>query len=257
MGLSVKRTDQISFNNLLSSNGNSAAFVFDSSQMRRIDYEITKVARINVPVLIIGETGVGKDLVAKLIHSRSSRANKPFEYIPIKSLHEGLLESELFGFEKGAFTGASEDRIGKLERANTGTAYLPEISTLPDTTQLKLLEFMQYTNIERVGGGAKGKIKLDVRIIMASNEDLERLVSEGRLRKDFYYRIKVYTIEIPSLRERSGDIEILAKHFLELYSVKMTGKKYSICSDAIVLLKDHKWEGNIRELENSIIRAII
>jgi DNA-binding NtrC family response regulator len=235
----------------------SIQFLYKDPKMRGIDYEISKYARLDVPVLITGETGVGKDLVAYLIHRRSPRMYKEFVRIPIKNLAESLIESELFGYEKGAFTGASERKIGKLEGADAGTVYLPEISELSKNTQLKLLEFLQYQTIDRVGGGANLKRKLDLRLIFATNENLEDLVVEGKIRPDFYYRIKVAAIHLPPLRERKEDIVLLANFFLEKYSQQMLGQKYTFENETIDLLKDMEWKGNVRELENTIIRAII
>lgn len=232
-------------------------FLYEDKKMRNIDFEISRYANLNVPVLITGETGVGKDLAAYLLYKRSTRADRQFIRIPIKNLTESLLESELFGYEKGAFTGATETKIGKLEGADSGTVYLPEISELSKNTQLKLLEFLQYQTISRVGGCANLDKKLNVRLIFASDENLEGLVADGKIRADFYYRIKVATIHIPPLRERKDDIVLLANYFLEKYSKQLLGKSYRFSDKTIELLKVYEWNGNVRELENSIIRAVI
>jgi transcriptional regulator with PAS, ATPase and Fis domain len=228
-----------------------------SKKMKRLDFEITKYARSNVHILITGETGVGKDMIAKIIHQRSHRSKLPFITVSLKSLSQTLLESELFGYEKGAFTGADEKKIGKFEGANGGTLYLPEISDISTETQIKLLEFLQEGFIYRVGSGASPRIKVDVRLIFASNENLEKLMEKGKIRKDFYYRIKVLTLDIPPLRERKEDIPLLAEKFTTKYSVQLTGKEYSLHPDVYPILMEREWKGNVRELENSVIQAII
>lgn len=231
-------------------------FIFKSKVMTKVDYEITRLAKIDAPVLILGETGVGKDLVAYNIHKRSNRNMNPFVSVSIKGLKEELIESELFGYEKGAFTGAAERRIGKFEGANNGTIYLPEISSLNQSTQIKLLEFLQFGVIERVGSGGDSKIKLNVRLVLASNENLEALMDKGLIREDFYYRIKVITLNIPSLRERQEDIGLLAEYFLGKNSINMFGTKFKFANGTLEKLERNHWRGNVRELENSIINAI-
>ena len=236
--------------------GPKSGLVYNSSLMHKIDFEITKIARSNENVLLLGETGTGKDLVASEIHKRSSRANKPFYTLPINNLSETLIESELFGHTKGSFSGALEDRIGRFENANSGTIYLPEISELPQKIQLKLLEFIQYKYIEKVGKNDK-KQKVNTRLIFASNADLSRLVDDGKLREDFYYRINVVNLQIPPLRERLDDIQVLAEHFVEVHSQKIKGEKCNLDKSVIELLMQKEWKGNVRELEHLIISALV
>lgn len=233
------------------------SFIFVCDKMKKINYEITKFARMNFDVLITGETGTGKDLVASSIHQRSERKNKPFITVSLKSLSENVIESELFGHEKGAFTGADKMKIGLFEAANGGTVYIPEISCLNETIQLKLLNFMQYKSINRVGQDRrKGEIKLDVRVLMASNEKLEDLVEEGKMRKDFYFRISGIKLELPPLRERLEDIPKLTDYFIEKYS-GILEHKYTLEQGLIDELMAYQWMGNVRELENSIKGAMI
>jgi two-component system, NtrC family, response regulator HydG len=232
-------------------------FVFASEAMKVVNFEITRLARLGFDVLLEGETGVGKDVIAFQIHHRSPRRDKPFIPIPMRSLSESLIESELFGHEKGAFSGADRARIGKLEAANGGTVYIPEISNVTEAVQLKLLQFVQYKTISRVGQDARTPEKqLDVRIIMATNEHLEDHVSKGRMREDFYHRIAGITLFVPPLRERVEDIELLAKYFLEQYRLAAVGEEYEFAPGAIAALKTHKWPGNVRELENWVKKAL-
>ena len=234
----------------------ASGLVYKSSLMQKIDFEITKIARSNEHVLLLGETGTGKDLIASEIHKRSNRAIKPFYTLPINNLSETLIESELFGYAKGSFTGALEDRIGRFESANGGTIYLPEISELPQKIQLKLLEFIQYKYIEKIGKNEK-KQKVNTRLIFASNADLSRLVNEGKLREDFYYRINVVNLKIPPLRERLDDIQVLAEYFVELHSQRIKGEKCKLDKSVIELLMQQEWKGNVRELEHLIISALV
>jgi two-component system response regulator AtoC len=231
--------------------------IFASEAMKKIHYKISQLAALNFDVLIYGETGVGKDLIAFELHRRGPRRDRPFFPIALKTYSETLIETELFGHEKGAFSGADRQKIGKLEAANGGMVYIPEISTLSESIQLKLLQFMQYKSITRVGQDPKKpEIKLDVRIIMATNESLEDLVKKGTMREDFYHRITGVRLNIPPLRQRVEDIEPLAGYFLKKFSHGEAGKSYELTPDVLRALCAHNWPGNVRELENVIKNAI-
>lgn len=233
---------------------NDSKFVYSSNKMKAIDYEITKFARTDESVLLLGETGVGKDLIAYEIHNRSSRREKPFISVPLSSLSEQIIESEIFGSVKGSYTGSVENTRGKFDQANGGTLYLPEVSEIPLNIQIKLLEFLQYKYVSKVGGK---KSKLDVRLIFASNSDLNQLREKGLLRNDFYHRILVLNILIPPLRERKEDIATLTNYFISKHSLRIFGEEYKISDDVDGLLNNLNWEGNVRQLENFIIRAIV
>lgn len=225
-----------------------------SQAMRQVFSMIKKVKDTDGTVLIIGESGVGKELVARAIHSSGKRAEHPFIAINCGALPDDLLESELFGYEKGAFTGAISRKKGLFEAADRGTVFLDEVSTISPMMQVKLLRFLQERNFMRLGGSEA--ISVDVRVIAATNEDLKEAVSRGTFRKDLYYRLNVIPIEIPPLRERRDDIPLLIRHFIERYS-KKTGKKIAgINKEAEDMLIMHRWEGNVRELENIIERAV-
>ncbi|MBV6421618.1 MAG: Anaerobic nitric oxide reductase transcription regulator NorR [Ignavibacteriaceae bacterium] len=229
-------------------------FVYSSSKMKAIDYEITKFARTDESIILLGETGVGKDLIAFEIHKRSNRGDMPFISVPLSSLSEQIIESELFGSVKGAYTGSNENKLGKFEQAEGGTLYLPEISEIPLNIQIKLLEFIQYKNVQKVGGKNS---KLNVRLIFASNSNLEDLLRKSLIRSDFYHRIMVLKIVIPPLRDRKEDIPTLVKYFVSRHSMRIVDEEYSFDQDAIEMLKNMVWSGNVRELENFIIRAIV
>jgi two-component system, NtrC family, response regulator len=232
--------------------------VFASDSMKRIHFEISRLAKLPFDVLLLGETGVGKDLVAFELHQRSPRHGKPFIPIAVRTLNEALIESELFGHEKGAFSSAGKMRIGKLEAANGGTVYLPEISCLTESVQLKLLQFLQYKSISRVGQDSRTPDRhLDVRVIMASNEDLEDHIQSGRIRKDFYHRVSGVKMTIPPLRERLDDIEVLTRYFLKKYSSVLSGPPPSLAPEAIEALRTYRWPGNVRELENTVKSALV
>lgn len=214
-----------------------------------------RVAESRTTVLLRGESGTGKELFAKAIHYSSGRKNNPFIVINCASFSETLLESELFGHEKGAFTGADKQRIGKLESANTGTLFIDEIGDIPLQTQIKLLRFLQFNELERVGGNEK--ISVDVRIIGATNRNLEELIKTGKFREDFYYRINVVTINIPPLRDRKKDVPVLIDHFVRKYS-DLNGKEaLTVSKEAMDLLLKYNYPGNIRELENIIERSVV
>jgi len=222
-----------------------------SGRMQEIFSTIKKVSTTDVPVLITGESGTGKELVARAIHSNSTRSTRPFIPINCGAIPENLLESELFGHEKGAFTGAHAQRKGKVELADQGTLFLDEIGEMPLQLQVKLLRFLQDYRIERVGG--REELELDVRVIAATNKDLKKQIDEGRFREDLYYRLAVVTIEMPALRERSSDTLLLARFFLQKFS---NGASKKLSQKAIDAIGAYNWPGNVRELENRIRRAV-
>ncbi|MEK7846322.1 MAG: PEP-CTERM-box response regulator transcription factor, partial [Nitrospinota bacterium] len=221
--------------------------------MQEIFATIRKVSTTDVPVLITGESGTGKELAASAIHSHSLRHDKPFIPINCGAIPENLMESELFGHEKGAFTGAHIQRKGRFELAQNGTLFLDEIADLPLSLQVKLLRFLQDHKVERVGG--REAIDIDVRVIAATNKDIKKLVEEGKFREDLYYRLAVVTIKLPPLRAREDDILLLAKTFLQRFAINGKGPK-SFSHEAIEAINMYAWPGNVRELENKIQRAI-
>jgi len=226
-----------------------------SPQMQEVFSSIRKVAATEVPVLIVGESGTGKELVAKAIHINSSRRESPFIVINCSAIPESLLESELFGHEKGAFTGAHIQRKGRFEIAQGGTLFLDEIGELPLPLQVKLLRFLQEQKIERVGG--REAIVVDARILAATNKDLNKSLKEGKFREDLYYRIGVVTVSLPPLRERGGDILLLATVLLQKYANENGKKITGFTSQTIQTIKTYPWPGNVRELENRVKRAVI
>jgi Nif-specific regulatory protein len=226
-----------------------------SNAMQQVYRLIEQVADSNATVLIRGESGTGKDLVAHSIHYNSPRAEKPFIKVNCTALPETLLESELFGHEKGAFTGATERKIGRFERAHGGTIFLDEIGDFPINLQVKLLRVIQFKEFERLGGIET--IKTNVRIIVATNKNLEQQIKEGIFREDLYYRVNVFPIYLPPLRERKDDIMQLADHFLEKYAAENKKNITRISTPAIEMLTSYHWPGNIRELENCIERAVL
>jgi two-component system NtrC family response regulator len=226
-----------------------------SPQMEEVFASIRKVATTEAPVLILGESGTGKELVANAIHQMSTRKEGPFVVINCSAIPETLLESELFGHEKGAFTGAHVQRKGRFETAQGGTLFLDEIGELSLPLQVKLLRFLQEQRIERVGG--REQIFVNVRIMAATNRDLKERMSEGRFREDLYYRLGVVTIALPPLRQREGDILLLATALLNRCSVENKKKMSGFTPQAVRVLKTHHWPGNVRELENRVKRAVI
>jgi two-component system, NtrC family, response regulator AtoC len=229
--------------------------VWDASPaMRSIRALIDSVADTDATVLIRGESGVGKDVVARTIHTASNRAQGPFVKVNCAAVPPGLLESEFFGHEKGAFTGAHRRKPGQFEYANNGSIYLDEIAELPLALQAKLLHVLQDFRFSRVGG--QGTIDLDTRIIAATNRDLEQAVAHGEFREDLYYRLNVVEIRIPPLRERKPDIPMLATHFLELFNRQYRRSK-QISSETMALLVEYHWPGNVRELENVMRRIVV
>ena len=227
----------------------------DGPAMRRIFDTIRRVARTDVTVLISGESGTGKELAARAIHAKSPRCRRPFVAINCGAIPENLVESELFGHEKGSFTGAHAQRKGRLEMADGGTVFLDEIAELPPPVQVKLLRVLQERQLERVGG--RELIPLDVRILAATNRDIKRETAEGRFREDLYYRLVVVTIAIPPLRERLEDLGLLAARFLERFSAEYKLRARAFSAEALAAMRTYTWPGNVRELENRIKRAII
>jgi Nif-specific regulatory protein len=215
---------------------------------------VHRVAPTNATVLLRGESGVGKEVFARAIHFLSPRANKPFIAVNCSAIPENLLEAELFGYEKGAFTGAYSTKKGKFELASGGTIFLDEIGDMPLSLQVKLLRVLQEKEIERLGGNKP--IKVDVRIIAATNRNLEELIKKGEFREDLYYRLNVVPIFIPPLRERKEDIPILVQHFLEIFK-KEYGKEVRISSEVMDTFVSYSWPGNVRELQNVIERMVI
>ena len=217
--------------------------------------QIAQVARSSTTVLIEGETGTGKELVARAIHYSSDRADKPFIAVHCGALPESMIESELFGHERGAFTGAVNERRGRFELANGGTLFLDEIGDISPTVQIKLLRVLQEQEFERVGGTET--IRVNVRIIAATNKNLRELVKAGTFREDLYYRLNVFPIYVPPLRKRKSDIVLLADYFLEKYSKQFGKPIRRLSSAAIDMLLAYHWPGNVRELENCIERAVL
>jgi len=226
----------------------------ESPSMRAVLNNIKIVGNSSISVLILGESGTGKELVAQSIHRISSRAPKPFIVVNCATLPANLIESELFGHEKGAFTGAGEKRVGKFEQANEGTVFLDEIGELPPALQIKLLRVLQEKDIDVIGGK---KRKVDVRIIAATNRDLEEEVAAGRFRLDLYYRLNVFPIHLPPLRERKEDLILLANHFLRVYSLKENKTITGLADQVVETILNYSWPGNIRELENVMARSIL
>jgi len=227
----------------------------DAPAIKRVLDAIEQVAETDATVLITGETGTGKELVASAIHRRSARAQGPLIKVNCSAIPEGLLASELFGHERGAFTGAAERRKGRFEQAHGGTLFLDEIGEMPPETQVMLLRVLQEREFERLGGNQT--VQVDVRIVAASNRDLARLVAEGRFRSDLYYRLNVFPIHAPALRERDEDIPLLIGYFADKYAKRFGRKISRIDPCASQLLQGHSWPGNVRELENLIERAVI
>jgi two-component system nitrogen regulation response regulator GlnG len=226
-----------------------------SAAMIEVYKEIGRVARTEMTVLLMGESGTGKELVARAIHANSTRARAPFVTVNMAAIPKDLIESELYGHEKGSFTGAVERRPGKFELASGGTLFLDEIGEMPIELQAKLLRVLQEREIDRVGGTRP--LSVDVRIVAATNADLTRSVEEGRFRRDLYYRLAVVPIRLPPLREREGDVILLARHFLAKYGEQLKGRVLSLGRDAEPLLLQHAWPGNVRELQNVIQRALL
>jgi two-component system response regulator AtoC len=227
----------------------------NSPCMRRIDATVRRVACTDVTVLISGESGVGKEVVARALHRRSSRRDRPFVKVNCAALPPELLESELFGHERGAFTGAERQAKGKFEQAHTGTIFLDEIGEMPPALQAKLLQVLQDHEFARVGGDHD--IRVDVRIIAATNRDLEKYVGQGGFREDLFYRLNVLHIRVPPLRERREEIPGLVEYFLERYAGKHQRRPSRVSAETLERFRRYHWPGNVRELENVVQRLVI
>ena len=243
--LRLELKDRYGFSNLVGSSG----------PMRQVHEQVTQVARANTTVLLRGESGTGKELLAHAIHYNSSRAKRPFVKVSCAALPHDLIESELFGYEKGAFTGANGTRKGRFEVAHGGTLFLDEIGELSPMTQVKLLRVLQEREFERVGGTVS--IKVDIRLVAATNKDLEKAIAHGDFRDDLYHRLNVFTIFVPPLRERKPDILLLADHFLEKFAREHGKQIRRISTPAIDMLASYHWPGNVRELSNVIERSSV
>lgn len=226
-----------------------------SAEMRGVFGLLRKVGPTTAPVLILGESGTGKELAAQAIHRQSPRKNAPFVAINCNAIPENLLESELFGHEKGAFTGAHSQRKGLVDSAVGGTLFLDEIGELPLPIQVKLLRFLQERTFQRVGG--RQEIKIDTRVVAATNADLKQLIAEGKFREDLFYRLSVVSIVLPALRDRGSDLELLAKEFLGRFASQNSRKGMGFAPDTMNAINRHQWPGNIRELQNRVQRAVI
>jgi two-component system response regulator AtoC len=234
---------------------NYGAIIGDSPGLREVMGRVEQVAQTSSTVLLRGETGTGKELVARAIHINSPREARPFVRVNCAALAPGILESELFGHEKGSFTGAMARRPGRFELADGGTLFLDEVGDLPLDVQVKLLRVLQEREFERVGG--LETLKVDVRVVSATHRDLEQLVAENKFRQDLYYRLNVFPVTLPPLRERPGDIALLCEHFIQKFA-QSTGKAVrGLDPDALAALSSYPWPGNVRELENVIERAMI
>jgi formate hydrogenlyase transcriptional activator len=234
---------------------NFEGIVGQSAALRQVLEEVKTVAASDSTVLLLGETGTGKELVARALHGLSSRRDRAFIKINSASIPSGLLESELFGHERGAFTGAITQKAGRLELADHGTLFLDEVGDIPLEIQPKLLRVLQEREFERLGGARTRK--LDVRLVAATHRDLERMMAEKQFRSDLYYRLNVFPIEIPPLRERPEDIPLLAQHFAQQFSRRANKRIETIQPETMQALTRHHWPGNIRELQNVIERAVI
>ncbi|HOE74173.1 MAG TPA: sigma-54 dependent transcriptional regulator, partial [Deltaproteobacteria bacterium] len=227
----------------------------NSPAIRKLKEQIDRAAPTDAWVLILGENGTGKELVARRIHKNSLRAKQPFVEVNCAAIPQELIESELFGHEKGAFTGATERRRGKFDLANNGTLFLDEIGDMSLPTQAKILRILQEQRFERVGGAQT--IQVDVRVLTATNKDLEKEIEAGRFRQDLYYRLNVIPIYVPRLADRKEDIPELVEHFLKMYSSLKGGKKKTMTEGAVKKLMQHDWPGNVRELKNIVERLVI
>lgn len=235
--------------------GALSGVITGSATMQKVCRTIEKVAPVNATALLLGDSGTGKELLARALHDLSPRAKERFIAINCAAIPENLLESELFGYEKGAFTGAGKQTKGKIEYAHQGTLFLDEVGDLPFSLQAKLLRFLQERVVERLGG--RDEIPVDVRVVCATHQDLRRRIEDGRFREDLFYRISEITINIPALKERDGDNVLLAHAFLEKFSKQYNKVTKGFAPDAISAIKAHTWPGNVREMENCLKRAVI
>lgn len=235
--------------------GEADSIVGSCREMQKVFKEIGAVAEKPVSVLITGETGTGKELIARAIYQHSKRADRPFVAVNCAAIPDNLIESELFGHEKGAFTNAIARRIGRFEQASGGTLFLDEIGDLPPQTQVKLLRVLQEKTISRVGGN--DAIPIDVRVISATHRELRTMIEEGHFREDLYYRLNTSVIHLPPLNERREDIGKLAAYFIQKYAIEFEMTEPGVQADALALLENHEWPGNVRQLENVVRRALI
>ncbi|MDQ2974053.1 MAG: sigma-54 dependent transcriptional regulator [Acidobacteriota bacterium] len=227
----------------------------ESEAIKRAVSETQRVAQTEATVLLLGESGTGKELFARAVHHLSNRRDKPFVAINCAAIPETLIENELFGHERGSFTGASDRRLGKFELASSGTVFLDEIGELPLAVQGKLLRVIEEKVVDRIGGRAP--VPVDVRVVAATNKDLKAAVENGEFRSDLYFRLAVFPLEIPPLRERQNDIALLAKHFAAQLGKELRGREAVLSEEASAAMRTHSWPGNVRELENAIERACI
>ncbi len=234
---------------------NAGALVGDSEPIRALLERVRKAAATDATVLVHGESGTGKELVARMLHDLSPRKNGPFIAVHCAALAESLLESELFGHERGAFTGAVKRKLGRFELAEGGTLFLDEIGEIPQSVQTKLLRATQQREIQRVGG--EETVKVDVRVVSATHRDLKAEVAAGRFREDLYYRLHIVPLELPPLRERPEDIGLLARHFLMKHGPRINPKIKSLSEDGLRALGRYAWPGNVRELENAVEQALV
>ncbi|GAA5135451.1 PEP-CTERM-box response regulator transcription factor [Thalassotalea piscium] len=235
--------------------GSDIGIIGNSESIDRLRTMIKRIAPTEITALILGESGTGKEVTASAVHLASGRKKKPFVAINCASIPENLLESELFGFEKGAFTGAHRTTKGKIECAEGGTLFLDEIGDMPFSLQAKLLRFLQEKKIERLGG--RQEISVDVRVVCATNQNLEEMVAEKTFREDLYYRVSEITLNIPPLRDRDEDVLILAQYFLQRYALDYKRNIKGFSDDALSAIKSHRWPGNIRELQNKVKSSVI
>src|SRR6201987_4320186 len=229
--------------------------IASSPEMLRVLRNIERIAPTDVAVLLRGESGTGKELLARAVHKLSARAREPFVPINCAAIPETLLESELFGHEKGAFTGALKQTIGKIESADRGTVFLDEIGDVPLPMQVKLLRFLQDQVVERIGG--RNPVQVDLRIVCATNQDLDLMMADGRFREDLYYRLNEVTVQVPPLRERAADVVVMASFFLRRFAAEYGRPVRGFASGALAAIKDYPWPGNVRELENRVKRAVV
>jgi transcriptional regulator with PAS, ATPase and Fis domain len=239
----------------LGSQFNFSNIIGESSAMKQVFHMVSRVANSTSNVLITGKSGTGKELIARAIHANSTRKNEPFVPINCGALPETLFESELFGFKKGAFTGASQDKEGVFKSASGGTLFLDEVGEIPVHIQVKLLRAIETKEIKPLG--SSNPIKVNVRIVSATNKDLLKEVEEGNFREDLYYRLNIVEIHLPSLRERQEDIPLLVTHFIEKYNNELKRKVKGVNNDTMKALLNHQWKGEVRELENMIERAVL
>lgn len=234
---------------------NSFQIVGESKPIREVFELIEKAAPTNSTVMVFGESGTGKEIIARALHAYSPRADKPFIAVNCAAIPSELLESELFGYEKGAFTGAGATRIGRMEMADQGTVFLDEIGDMPLTLQVKLLRVLAEREIDRIGGSKS--IPLDIRVIAATHRNLEQSVQNGSFREDLYYRLNIIPVVMPPLRERRTDIPLLVRFFLSKHSPAKNGSEKTVSDEAMAILIDYEWPGNIRELANFIERMVV